>query len=304
MDAPDLISTKSIYTDQDLTIKAPDGFYREGTNYRQMINGELLQALPCPSCDLPSEPCGAGLAYSGGQSYPTSFNIVLGDGQGISGLTYDAFNVPDRFIVEWDGNIVIDTGYVGAISYDFGNDNRSNFTASLTGKTDPVTNTVYPDLVNFPDDGYPRVTSPGSGTASFAKNKTSPFGSILSIYGPQAGTAWNASLGCPANPDPEPPVGTYLFYLSTGEINQDAFCLGNFVASTPVYTADGDGTLASLLNADLYTDPALTTLFDGGGLYYFASTFSGDSSALYPQVRVIQVNISGFVLQNTNYVCP
>lgn len=152
IDAPDLISTRSIYTDAALTIKAPDGFYREGTNYRQMANGELLQAQPCPSCDLPP--------------------------------------------------------------------------------------------------------------------------------------------------------GTYLFYLSTGELNDDAFCLANFVTSTPVYTTDGDGTLASLLNADLYTDAGLTTPFDGGGLYYFASLFSGDSSALYPSMRVIQVDINGFVLQSTNYVCP
>jgi hypothetical protein len=147
-----------------------------------------------------SIPCGTPTQYSGGISYPTTQSINLGIDTGLVTLNFDAISVPDRFIVEWDGGVVIDTGYRGNSSYSFGGANRSSFNSSLTGQIDPITLIAYPDFTNFPDDGYPLIVGLGSGTASFNKNLASPTSATVKVYAPMSGTAWNFTLGCPVEP--------------------------------------------------------------------------------------------------------
>lgn len=56
--------------------------------------------------------CGETENYDGGPSYPTTLDITLGSDTGTVGCLLDPLSVPDRFIVTWDGDIVIDTGYL------------------------------------------------------------------------------------------------------------------------------------------------------------------------------------------------
>lgn len=140
--------------------------------------------------------CGAGITYSGDQAYPYTVNINLGTGTGLVEIDFEAFNAPDMF------NITLDTttyssGYRGDSSYVFGGANRGAFTSSLTGKLDPFYATTYPDLTNYPTDGYPPVTAPGNGTFSFTKSTASPTNATLRVYAPQVITAWNATVFCP-----------------------------------------------------------------------------------------------------------
>lgn len=157
--------------------------------------------LYCANCiDITVEtpiPCGTLVPYSGGQSYPTTETIGLGEDIGDVDLNYDAISVPDRFIVRWDGSVVIDTGYRGSSSYDFGGGLRSDFTSSLLGEIDPITLNTYPDFTTYPDDGYPRIVGPGSGTASFNKNLTTPTIATVEVYAPMTTTVWSFTLGCP-----------------------------------------------------------------------------------------------------------
>lgn len=142
-------------------------------------------------------PCGTSSSYSGGNAYPTSNTITLGSGTGTVSLQFQAFNVPDRFIVQWNGNYVIDTGYRGDPAYNIGGANRSTFTSSLTGKVDPITGLTYPNNTQWPGDGYPIVISFGNGTATFPKGASSPTTANVFVYGPIVGTAWTFTLGCP-----------------------------------------------------------------------------------------------------------
>lgn len=146
---------------------------------------------------LPPIECGVSSTYSGDQGYPITQSVILGSDTGIVNYSFDAYNVPDRFIVKWDSNVVIDTGYRGGSNYDFGGANRTSFTIDLTSKVDPITLVAYPDLINYPDDGYPRVTSPGNGTTSFNKNLASPTLAIVDVYAPLGGTAWEFLMSCP-----------------------------------------------------------------------------------------------------------
>ena len=146
---------------------------------------------------VPVISCGESSTYTGEQRYPISQAVTLGSDIGNVFYSFDVYSVPDRFIVGWNGNVVIDTGYRGVLSYDFGGLDRATFNASLTGKVDPITLTTYPDLVNFPDDGYPRVSTPTAGTLFFNKSVAFPTFATVDVYAPLPGTAWEYTMSCP-----------------------------------------------------------------------------------------------------------
>lgn len=141
--------------------------------------------------------CGSASDYSGGQNYPSFETINLGNDIGPVPLQFNALSVPDRYIVTWDGSVVIDTGYRGSNVYDFGGVNRSIFNTSLTGLIDPITSNAYPDFTTYPEDGYPRIVGVGSGVEIFIKSSASPSIATVDVYGPTSGTAWSYILYCP-----------------------------------------------------------------------------------------------------------
>lgn len=142
-------------------------------------------------------PCGTSSTYTGGVAYPTPNTITLGSGTGTVSLQFEAYSFPDRFIVQWNGNYVIDTGYRGEPIYNIGGASRSAFTSSLTGKVDPITGLTYPYSPLWPGDGYPIVISPGVGTSTFPKVASLPATANVFVYAPMTGTAWTFTLGCP-----------------------------------------------------------------------------------------------------------
>lgn len=142
-------------------------------------------------------PCGTVTSYSGGESYPTIETVTLGSNTGSVDLAYDSITLPDRFIVRWNGGIVIDTGYTGLLDFDFGGSLRSTFTTTLTGRIDPITLNTYPDFTTYPDDGYPRVLSYGPNITSFNKTLATPITATVEVYAPMFQTSWNFTLGCP-----------------------------------------------------------------------------------------------------------
>jgi len=117
--------------------------------------------------------CSSGL-YNGVQgSY--YYEIDLGTDTGTVNLTYDAYSIPDRFIVTYDGVDVIDTGLVGVSGDQY----------ELDGTLVSVT-----------------VVGPGAGTASFTKSNALPRTAILKVIAPYQGTEWECNLGCPGGGTP------------------------------------------------------------------------------------------------------
>jgi hypothetical protein len=146
---------------------------------------ERMTGFYNPSVDYPPdiviEPgiaC-ATAASSGGQGFQ-EITVTLGTGTGTVQLNYNAIGVPDRFVVKWNGNTVIDTGYRGNSSYD-------SALAAL---------------------GLPPVEGPGAGTVTFEKTSAFPVNATVEVYGPLPGTAWSFTLGCPDGGTPPLPVGT------------------------------------------------------------------------------------------------
>lgn len=144
-------------------------------------------------------PCGTTITYSGGAAYPSIGAKVVGTGTGSVSIEFDAQNVPDRFILYWGDNPVIDTGYRGNSSFNYGGNDRNEFNDDLNGKVDPITGLTYPNTgsTNSAPDGYPYVPSIGQGTSSFQKTTNQPINTITKVYAPMPGTAWSYKVGCP-----------------------------------------------------------------------------------------------------------
>ena len=125
--------------------------------------------------------------HAGNVVLPSVDIVGLPSEAGTVTLEYDAFRIPDRFVVQMGGQIRIDTQYVGT----------SNSVAEV--------NAVL-DHYGFQRTTQSSIISPGNGRRSFQK----PAGStsaIVRIYAPLEGTAWEVTLkfqsnACPGNGGP------------------------------------------------------------------------------------------------------
>lgn len=50
IDSTSFSTATAVYTDQLLTIKAPDGYYKLGSGYREQLGGVLLNSIQCTTC--------------------------------------------------------------------------------------------------------------------------------------------------------------------------------------------------------------------------------------------------------------
>ena len=137
-------------------------------------------------------------------SYPTFLESILGSTTGVVTLTPEPFSIPDRWVIDWDGNDVIDTGYISQTPalYNIGGARRNWVTEDLNGLQVPelAIGQVYPQPQGgtFPNviasDGYP-VINPIT-AAFFSKNAVTSIANVR-VYGPIRGTGWNSTLSCP-----------------------------------------------------------------------------------------------------------
>ena len=137
-------------------------------------------------------------------SYPTFLESILGSTTGVVTLTPVPFGIPDRWVIDWNGNDVIDTGYISDTPalYNIGGDRRNYITEDLNGLQVPelAIGQVYPQPQGgtFPNviasDGYP-VINPIT-AAFFSKNAVTSIANVR-VYGPIRQTGWNSTLSCP-----------------------------------------------------------------------------------------------------------
>jgi hypothetical protein len=168
---------------------------------------------------------------AGGVTYCAEFRINLDPTVDFFYLTADALTEPDRFIVYFDGNIVIDTGYISTQpelwGYPGREAERSNFKNSLNGRVDEVTNLQYPNAgtSDSAPDGYPNVgpnltsvIDPGTGrlTYSFFRTSNTSFATVR-VCGPLATTIWRFTLVCVPGVVPEGFYGCGSVVGSSGD---------------------------------------------------------------------------------------
>jgi len=184
--------------------------------------------------------------------------VTIGTEIGSTGLRYESFNIPDRFQLFFDGNLVADSKYVG--------DNLSSYKTTLLNTTNKVLPIFKYDGTTFIDSGLtetisvtnsdiasgiPSEPTAGKGEIKFNKTKSDVTVMKLRVTGVLGGTLWNAAPLCPTvittTGSNTPSYKTYdLIYhgfittsaceeLEQGTIGQ-YYSKGNLVVGTKLYT--------------------------------------------------------------------
>lgn len=147
---------------------------KNGDKIDQSINGfltgitglDLLQEDNSVGCDETFSPTG----NTGNFSYEIDFGTELGT----AGINYNAYSVPDRFILEWNGQ-TFDSGFVGSNSYD---------QQMINAGVDPA------DI----NTGSP---STGAGSLTFNKDQATPTTATVTVIAPLSSTSWQVTGICP-----------------------------------------------------------------------------------------------------------
>lgn len=191
-------------------------------------------------------------------------NMELGTDIGIVNLDYNAIGVPDRFQIEWDGNIVADSKYVG--------NNLGGNPPDNTGTGGPLVGTTFSNIPEYEYDGNQMVLTgnnltftvqqsdvadgtasepiAGIGTISFAKTSALPSTARIIIYAPLGGTAFSVEPNCPV---PPPAI---LVNLGEGSKSESA-CEQSFGLTGNYYILSSQTFETA---TQLYTDLQATTL--------------------------------------------
>ena len=152
-----------------------------GTNNLYFSGGILIDKYP-PDAYVPpvGTACGGTATFGGGNAMPSAQDWVLGDSLGVVTVHFYTYGVPDRLQVWFDGNVILNTGYVGTDTVT----NQNNLNSALA---------TYGSSSEYIQPGGPKLT------ASFYKNSSTPTAKVQ-VFGPNAGTAWNYWISCPGQP--------------------------------------------------------------------------------------------------------
>ena len=124
---------------------------------------------------------------------------------------------PVRFILTYDSDTIMDTGYLGSSDYEIGGSQRQAFINSLDSYT-----TSQPSTVNA-NDGYPVVSTTTSVISSFFKDTDKARGTF-EIFNPLSASNWEVYLECPirevdCGEDINFECGLYRDYPATTKVN-------------------------------------------------------------------------------------
>lgn len=176
-------------------------------------------------------------------------------------LEYDVEDGPDRFIVTYKNEVIIDTGFIGNIAYKYGNSKRQVFIDALIAEGTDFAG------VELALDGYPVVDSTTEGIAHSIverMNETEAFVTIQSPVHNKPG--WKYALNCPIEcPTPTPtqtqtptPTGTATPTPSVSENYVPPVTLSNTPSSTGTPTPSPSVTPSNVPSYSLTQTPTQT----------------------------------------------
>lgn len=99
LDSASLATATRVFTDVDLTICAPDGYYSDGVIVRQQVSCILGDISACPSCSMP---CGKALNINLVQGYCT-MSYDVGTNTGAIVFAINPLNSHLGVLIEYDG---------------------------------------------------------------------------------------------------------------------------------------------------------------------------------------------------------
>jgi hypothetical protein len=101
LNAPSLVASTSVYTDAALTTVAPDGFYSDGANVRELVSGVFTNVFDsCSGCPAPCNSVGNNFTETGDKIYYMTKKVggtVLDTGAVIIEIYYNTNEIPVGF---------------------------------------------------------------------------------------------------------------------------------------------------------------------------------------------------------------
>jgi hypothetical protein len=255
------------------------------------------------ACGLSAICSGNSLCYS--STFPINERIFnLGSQQGMVQVAYDAGTYPDRFLVNYDGNIVIDSGYRGPDTFNIiGGVFREAFILALSGDVDPVTTNTYPfSDPSHASDGYPIVVQPATNVETFYKEATTDLAVAVIISPIDSELYWSIGLSCPQIPPNISPTPTTSLTPTSTPVSTQTRTPDP--TPTPTYGSIICGTQVSNMgffssnSSGVQSYTHLYTLGSGIGTTWFDYT---NSSADKIPMRFSVYQSTG-VLSNSRYV--
>jgi hypothetical protein len=187
------------------------------------------------------------ITYDGGASgVVKTIDVEFEDSVGVTGISYNISSTfpPSRFILEYNGSVVGDSGYVGK--------------NSLTNYNNLIAVGVNPDDINlvYPYDG---LVNNGIGSIEFKKISSSLNEGRVIAYSPLANSKWKLQRVA---------ISLTSFYICT-----DNGSIGDVCSQIADIEMFHNGT-ASLPSAGdvIYTDSSGTEVYDGGNYLHLVST--------------------------------
>ena len=215
---------------------------------------------------LDPEPCDGTKNYSGNRVFPAEYDVDLGTDTGEVTITHNAYNIPDKFTVEWSGSTVYNSGYVGKKS--LGSQNyQQQLDTALTARG-YETETITDLRSQFGGQS-------GFGSGSFVKNTPYPNTAKVKVYAPLANTAWELEVSCPSGSDE---VLTPLKSPMSEPTNGGACLTGTTVISKDSFPSAVTSPVSFTLGEGFEAKVHLTGSFQQGYLPGNTSMFLLDSS--------------------------
>ena len=237
------------------TFPLPDGYYyhidtgSDYYTYTSQYNLPATGSLTTLAADI------AEVKYLGGVTGSYSYSVDLGATLGEVTLTYDAGEIPDRFIVQYSGSTVIDTGFRGDIVHNRGLKRRGKING---------------------------ISGSASGTATFTKLSTVT-GSIVIVQSPLGNTNFGFTLSSPVSPAQQ----TVTFYARVSGSVAPTYTNPKIYWNTnnDVYATTTSGYLTgSAVSSSTYVNMGIVTITSGSTISYFATdNASTNISACYTQ---------------------
>ena len=217
LNGPNLVTSTGIFTDSAFTTCAPNGWYSQEGNVRQLLNCVLLPRAQCPSC---STACGGVSINSPNSLGLYLISIELGSAIGAIKVSFSPGDIPDgirgiynngvfnEFSSEVDGYHA--TSVTDGLTY---MGNSANVGSLITGS--PHGSIIEYDFYNsiYTPNGNTTTVDVSAGSASLSitkspdtciayipKTLSSPTTlsmQIAEVLGSQPTPSWSLTVGCP-----------------------------------------------------------------------------------------------------------
>ena len=104
LNGPTLATSTGIFTDINFSTCAPNGYYSQGGDVRQLLNCVLLPSQKCPTC---ATSCTVSTPIEGEASTTVLYSIPinLGDLTGACKVEFTPYNIPDGIRIDYAGAV-------------------------------------------------------------------------------------------------------------------------------------------------------------------------------------------------------